>query len=133
VLKASLVRLVIPLRVLEELDEKKYTARDDKADWARRLLRMLWTALGSAKGGPVPIAEGGRVTVEVPVDGRARRRTVDADQEVIDTCETIRRVGGSVVLVTGDYGMAIRASALGITVEMMPEKYLRRKIDPAGT
>ena len=47
---------------------------------------------------PVPIAEGGRVTVEVPVDGRPRRRTVDADQEVIDTCETIRRVGGSVVL-----------------------------------
>lgn len=59
VVKASLVRLVIPLRVLEELDEKKYTARDDKADWARRLLRMLWTALGPAKGGPVPIAEGG--------------------------------------------------------------------------
>jgi hypothetical protein len=118
VLKASPVRLVIPLRVFEELDEKKYTARDDKAYWARRLLRML--GLGPAKGGPAPLAEG--VTVEVPVDRRPRRRAVDADQEVLDTCETVTRVGGLVVLVTGDCGMAIRASALGIPVELMPEK-----------
>src|SRR5579884_3520840 len=69
VVKVSPVRLVIPLRVLEELDEKKYTARDDKADRARRLLTTLWTVLGPAKGGPVPIAEG------VTVDRRPRRRT----------------------------------------------------------
>ena len=30
------VRLVLPLRVIEELDEKKYTARDNLADRARR-------------------------------------------------------------------------------------------------
>jgi hypothetical protein len=64
----------------------------------------------------------------VPVGRGPRRRTVDADQEVLDTCETIRRVGRSVVLVTGDYGMSMRASGLQIPVAMMPERYLRRKI-----
>jgi PIN domain len=122
------VRLVIPLRVLDELDEKKYTARDDRADWARRLLGRLWTALGPVGQKPVSLSDG--VTVEVPVNPRPRRRTVDADQEVIDTCEDIRRVGGSVVLVTADYGMCIRASALGIDVKRMPEKYLRRPPKP---
>ena len=132
VVNASPVRLVIPLRVLDELDEKKYTARDDKADWARRLLSRLWANLGPVGGKPVPLAEG--VTVEVPIGRGPRRRTVDADQEVIDTCETIQRVGRSVVLVTGDYGMAIRASALDVPVAMMPEKCLRRqlKAQPPG-
>lgn len=119
------VRLVIPLRVLDELDEKKYTARDDRADWARRLLSRLWTSLGPVGANPVPLAEG--VTVEVPVSQGPRRRTLDADQEVIDTCEDIRRLGRSVDLITGDYGMCIRASALGIPVARMPEKYLRRQ------
>lgn len=122
------VRLVIPLRVLDELDEKKYTARDDRADWARRLLSRLWTAIGPVGAKPVSLTEG--VTVEVPINPGPRRRTIDADQEVIDTCEDIRRVGGSVVLVTADYGMCIRASALGIDVKRMPEKYLRRHRKP---
>jgi rRNA maturation endonuclease Nob1 len=126
VVNTSPVRLVVPLRVLDELDEKKYTARDDKADWARRLLSRLWRTVGPVGGEPVRLTDG--VTVEVPIGHGRRRRTVDADQEVIDTCDTIRRAGGSVVLVTGDYGMAIRASALNIPVAMMPERYLRRQI-----
>jgi PIN domain len=131
VINATPVRLVIPLRVLDELDEKKYTARDDKADWARRLLSRQWTKLGPVGGAPVELTAG--VTVEVPLGGSPRRRTVDADQEVLDTCETIRRVGRSVVLVTGDYGMSMRATALQIPVAMMPEKYLRRKIKIPAT
>ncbi len=39
------VRLVLPLRVIEELDEKKYTARDDLADRARRLLSQLQSSV----------------------------------------------------------------------------------------
>ncbi|MGC8466555.1 MAG: PIN domain-containing protein [Acidimicrobiales bacterium] len=130
----SPVRLVIPLRVLDELDEKKYTAREDKADRARRLLGQLWTLLGSVGATPVKLTD--EATVEVPISAGPRRRTIDADQEVIDTCESIRRVGGSVVLVTADYGMCIRASALGIEVKRMPEKYLRRSrraTDDVGT
>lgn len=126
VIGSTPVRLVIPLRVLDELDEKKYTARDDRADWARRLLGRLWTALGPVGATPVPLTDG--VTVEVPVTDGPRRRTVDADQEVIDTCEAIRRLDRPVVLVTADYGMCIRASALGIAVKRMPEKYLRRQV-----
>lgn len=124
------VRLVIPLRVLDELDEKKYTARNDRADYARRLLGRLWTALGPVGSAPVELAAG--VTVEVPIADGPRRRTVDADQEVIDTCEAIRRMDRPVVLVTADYGMCIRASARGITVKRMPEKYLRHQVATAS-
>jgi PIN domain-containing protein len=130
VVGASTVRLVLPLRVVQEIDEKKYTARDDLADWARRLLSRLWTWLGPTGGEPVaPTGDDGStvpgLTVEVPVDAGPRRRSLDADQEVIDTCDDIARLGAPVVLVTGDCGMLIRASALGFTVRQMPDKFLR--------
>jgi len=119
------VRLVLPLRVVEELDEKKYTARDDIADRARRLLAQLRTQLTSTAGGPVPLRDG--VTIEVPVDDGPRRRILDADQEILYTCDQLRAVGCPVVLVTDDDGISIRAARVGIRVVPMPERYLRKK------
>lgn len=52
------VRLVLPLRVIEELDEKKYTARAKLADRARRLLSQLRTELAPNSGGPTELREG---------------------------------------------------------------------------
>ena len=50
VVKSSPLRLTIPLRVIEQLDEKKYTARDDLAgrarDYASRLVRMTLDVVG---------------------------------------------------------------------------------------
>ena len=70
------VRLVLPLRVVEELDEKKYTAaRSEIADRARRLLSQLWTLLGPSAGGPVEIRPG--VTIEVPIDEGPRQVPLD--------------------------------------------------------
>ena len=120
------VRLVLPLRVVEELDEKKYTARDDLAGRARSLLSRLRRQLAETAYGPVPLDDSGAVTIEVFVDEGPRRRTQDADEEVLETCETLQLGEQSVVLVTGDTGLTIRARARGIETVEMPEGYLRR-------
>lgn len=123
------VRLVLPLRVIEELDEKKYTGRDHMADRARRLLSQLWETLGDSAGAPVPLR--GKVTIEVPVEEGRRVRSLDADEEILDECEQLRNVGQVPILVTGDTGMSLRANARRLDVRRMPEKYLRGG-GPAG-
>lgn len=123
VVKKREVRLVLPLRVIEELDEKKYTARHDLADRARRLLSQLWERLSDSPGAPVPLRD--KVTIEVPVEDGTRIRRADADQEILEGCEQLRNVGRPPILVTGDTGMSLRAKARRLDVRRMPEKYLR--------
>lgn len=119
------VRLVLPLRVIEELDERKYMSRDaELADRARRLLSRLWRDLGGSAGGPVPLRE--NVTMEVPVEDDRRVRLFDADQEILDSCEQLRNVGRPPIVITGDTGMSLRARALQLDVVRMPDKYLRK-------
>jgi predicted ribonuclease YlaK len=97
VIATSPVRLVLPVRVIEELDEKRYIARDDLADRARRLLSQLRAQLALSAGGPTFLREA--VTIEVPVDDEPRQRTLDADQEILDLlpsaqgCGAVRRLG----------------------------------------
>jgi hypothetical protein len=131
VIDAPQVRLVLPLRVVEELDEKKYTARENLANRARRLLSNLRAQLASSAGSPVLLRE--NVTIEVPVDDGPRQRTLDADQEILDTCRELQfgaQGTTEVTLVTDDTGMTLRATAQGLSVIAMPEGYLRAKPQP---
>lgn len=125
VLDADGARLVLPLRVVEELDEKKYAGRSDLADRARRLLSELWTRLEPTKGAPARLADG--VTIELPVDDGPRRRSLDADEEVLAECETLAAARAPVTIVTGDTGMSLRAVGRGLAVTRMPDKYLRAR------
>ncbi|MHB8290018.1 MAG: PIN domain-containing protein [Acidimicrobiales bacterium] len=127
VLKLDTIRLVLPLRVVEELDMTKYRVRDDLADRARRLLSDLWKLLAPTGGAPAPVPERPGVTIEVPVDDEPRQRSLDADEEILGECMALKAVGTPVRLVTGDTGMSIRATARGIPVVQMPDKYLRRR------
>jgi hypothetical protein len=125
VVGSSPVRLVIPLRVVEELDLKKWGDNERLSARARDLLPRLLKALGP---GGAPGALRDSVTVEVPVPTRPRLRPVDADAEVLATCDELRALSGQdAVLVTGDASMTIRAEASGITVRAMPERYERKK------
>ena len=123
------VRIILPLRVIEELDMSKYRERDDIADRARRLLSQLWALLSPTAGGPVKIREG--VTIEVPVDDGPRQRTLDADQEILNQCLMLKAVGQAVRLISDDTGLSIRATAQEVTVIPMPEHYLRKKVKVA--
>ena len=127
------VRLVLPLRVIEELDMAKYRERDKIAQRARDLLSQLWKMLEASKGGPTPLEGKPGITVEVFLDDEPRRRTLDADAEILEECRTLRAVGRPGSLVTADTGLSIRASALGIPVVPMPDDYLRNKPTPTPT
>ena len=131
VVKKDAARLVLPLRVVEELDIKKYQARDDLADRSRRLLSDLWRILAPTAGAPLALPGRPGVTIEVPVEDGPRQRHLDADTEILDECSSLRAVGRPVTLVTGDTGMSIRATARQIDVVQMPEKYLRLKPKPS--
>jgi hypothetical protein len=118
------VRLIIPLRVIEEIDAKKYAKSPELAKRARNLLPAIDRLLGPA-GAPGSVTDS--VTIEVPVDSGPRNRPEDADEEILETCRELRQFGSQpVTLVTGDTGMRLRAQAHGLTTATLPEKYLRR-------
>ena len=131
-IKQPAVRLVVPLRVVEKLDEKKYTARDAIAGTARDVIIKLRTLLAPTAGGPTPLRDA--VTIEVFGDDRPRRRNQDADEEVLETRETLQLGQPDLVLITGDASMTIRAAERRIATVEMPERYLRRRLrgEPAS-
>lgn len=120
------IRLVVPLRVIEELDEKKYTSRDPKLrQRARDLLSQLWHRLADLAGAPVPL--GDKVTIEVLVEEGRRVRSLDADEEILDECEQLRNLSQLPILLTGDTAMSLRAQARQLDVRPMPERYRRQR------
>lgn len=122
------VRLILPLRVVEELDSMKYSDRARRREKVRRVIPQLKAALGPG-GEPREICAG--VTLEVAVDPGPRRRPVDADEEVLATCEELGQLSGAEVsLASADIAIQLRAAARSIDVVGIPEKY-RRNQDPS--
>lgn len=132
VVERELVRLVIPLRVIEELDAKKYSDKGKLRDRARELLPRL-EDLASAGNQPASssaaISESVSVEVPVDLDSGPRAKPTDADEEILLICCELRQLSGQaggVTLVTGDSAMRLRALALqGIKPITLPEKYRR--------
>jgi rRNA-processing protein FCF1 len=121
------VRLIVPLRVIEELDAKKYAPRRDLADRARRILPTLESAVGR-DGAPRELRAG--VTIEVPVDAVPRGRPEDADEEILSVCHELQQLTGSdLTLVTADTALRLRAQAQGLRVLTLPAKYERPRPD----
>ena len=113
------VRLVIPLRVIEELDEKKYTASDKLRSRARDRLPKLYALVGA--GGAPKALPNGHGTIEVFIEPGPRMRSVDADTEILETARDLRLLSGSkVTIVTGDTGVRLRAEVEGIGAVAMP-------------
>jgi hypothetical protein len=118
------VRLILPLRVIEELDKNKWSyQREEIRSRARGLLSSLWRVLAGSAGGPVALIDG--VTIEVPLDDGPRQRSLNADEEILETCVDLKNVRQNVLLVTADTGMSLRATAVGVSVVQMPDIYLR--------
>jgi hypothetical protein len=123
VLDAELVRLVVPLRVVEELDAEKYGSSQRLAKAARSLLPWLEDTLGQG-GRPGAVRDG--VTIEVPVEDELRPRIADADGEILAFCDDFQQLTGKLVtVVTADTSMLIRARAQVLAVCHPPECYER--------
>lgn len=120
------VRLFLPITVVDELDELKYTGKDKVRGKARAALTNLERAVGPG-GSPGRVTDG--VTIEVEVALTDDPRDPDADRSIISVCvelEQLAETPNSVSLVTGDAGMRLRAAQRDVRVLAMPEKYLRK-------
>lgn len=119
------VRLFLPITVVDELDELKYTGKDRVRGKARAALTNLERAVGPG-GSPDSVRED--VTIEVELAFSDDPRDPDSDRSIISVCVELEQLAGkpnSVSLVTGDAGMRLRAAQRNVRVVAMPEKYLR--------
>lgn len=123
VIGSQRVRLLVPIRVVEELDEKKYASNERLAKRARSLFSDLGDVLLSSGHEPTEVREG--ITLEVAQYDEPRQRPLDADWEILLCCLSLTAYSPDLVLVTGDIAMRIRAQALGIGLRTMPDQYLR--------
>lgn len=118
-LGAKSVCLAIPLRVVDELDEKKYARRGELGDRAR----VVISHIEEHEGGEVRSGVRLEIIPRTDLDPDAYRQpNLAADVEIIEICDGIGAYapGGQTVLVTGDYGMTIRARSRNLGVFELP-------------
>ena len=121
VLGQEKVRIIVPLAVLRELDDKKNMARRPTGDRAGARLKAMRQRLAGRGAGPAQIRD--NVTLEVLLDRRGHQPHLNTDEEILDRTEALTsRKGGPVRLVTGDLSMQLRAEARGLTVVELPDE-----------
>ena len=112
--------VVIPYVVLEELD--KFKSRDGEVGVnARQVARELnrVRALGAINEG-VPINEsGGSLRVELNYEAplSSQLDTSKNDDRIVNVCLGLKQEGRTVILVTKDVNLAVRADVLGVEAE----------------
>lgn len=131
-LRVALVRLVVPIVVVDELDAKKYARREEFQQRARELLTLIDRHVtASPPDGYFRVQQD--VTIEVLPDEAGHLRAISNDQEILDRCELLyQATGNKVTLITGDSGMRITAQARGIDVLKLSSEDLlpRHKQEP---
>ena len=114
-LRVAQVRLIIPMAVVTEIDNKKYARRTEFWDRARDLLALIDSYADKSADGYTAVRAG--VTVEIMADEPGHARLPDTDQEIIDRCDLLHAVTGeTVTLITGDSGARISARVAGMSV-----------------
>lgn len=120
----DLARVIVPLRVIEELEGTARSRSDPMSDAARELLAWIDKLFPEGDEGVVPISD--TATIEVLLADRPRHRPEDANEEILDAAHEVAQLsGGSVLLLTGDTGMRIRARSEGLEVLALPESWRR--------
>ncbi|MEV6349566.1 PIN domain-containing protein [Actinoplanes sp. NPDC051851] len=125
-------RLVVPLRVVDELDRQKY-GNGVLATSATKAVRFLQQTLAGRAGESVPIRPGHTATLEVWT--QTEDRGADADLAILRCAADldVLRPGGARV-VTGDLGMQLRAEHLDLKARTLPDDYRKKKdeLNPPG-
>ena len=124
-------RVMVPLRVIEEIDAKKYGDSKRLRSVARELLPWLDGLFPDGDPGPVKIRDGHGDTIELLLADRPRMRPGDADEEVLDVAHDVARFAGRVKVMTADTAMRVRARHEGLDVLHVPDEWLRIRGDAA--
>jgi hypothetical protein len=114
-------RLLVPLLVLDELDELSYKSRAT-ASRAAGVLRLFRTLLGDQTADAVPDIRAG-VTAQFVIDPPGHQRRSNNDEELLDRAEYLVGIlGDRVVVCTGDYGMQLRALSRDLRSLQPPDR-----------
>ncbi|MEU5666768.1 PIN domain-containing protein [Streptomyces longwoodensis] len=120
------IRLVIPVLILDELDEKRYTGSQEVRKRARTALAPINERLADLETQGYAALEA-ETTLEFLLAGGAKQRG-NADSDILDQAEFLKHIAGrDVTVVTGDHGMRARAVARGLTVGTMPQGLARNQ------
>lgn len=116
------VRLVVPLLVLDQLDEKSYRSipLGDRVRGVIGSLRKLRDNDPPEK--PVHVRDG--VELQVLMDPVGHKRRTNSDDEFLARAEHIASIAGAdrVLIATGDHGMQLRAASRRLRCLSMPER-----------
>jgi hypothetical protein len=118
-------RLMIPLRVIEEIDRKKYDEKTRLRKVAREVLAWLEDLFTGSNNGPVRLGGPDDTTIELLLADRPRYRPSDADEEILDKYHEVKLLTGAAKLITADKGMRMRSRAESVDVIVIPDKYHR--------
>jgi hypothetical protein len=115
----DLVRIVVPILVMEELDEHK-RGRDRVQSRARSVLHRLWELHGGKASNAAPLPGSRPVTVEVLTDDSWHVRRPVNDNEIIERSIAVSEITGrDVILAAADYSMLYQASAAGLKTSLV--------------
>ncbi|MFB9312001.1 PIN domain-containing protein [Nocardioides plantarum] len=126
------VHIVLPMLVLDELDELKEHTKEHTRYRARQTLKWVAEQIGSSQSflvGGGSVAEGpdglvvrGDIHLDVLLDAPGHVRLPIADDEIVDRAAAIATLSGrDVVLVTNDVSQAYRGRLAGLDVSTVAE------------
>jgi len=121
-------KVIIPMTVVEELDGFK-KSNDSRGRNARTVSRYLdeLRVHGKLSDG-VPLEHGGHLKVEILTRAELPRqfRSNSKDNEILEVALGLAQAGDSVIFITKDINLRIKAEALGLTAE----DYEKEKVPP---
>ena len=125
--------VVIPYAVLEELD--RFKNRDDvvgsNARQVARELNELRKISPLNKG--VVLPSGGELRVELGLSDNLGLEIKENDDKILNVCLSLQKQNCSVVLITRDINLAVRADALGLSSETFDANKQLSSIDELYT
>jgi hypothetical protein len=117
-------RLIIPLRVIDELDRQKY-GKGDLARKAATAIRFLERVLKDTQPGePVRLRDGATLEIWVDTDDRSGDADLSILRSAMDLANLHRTTG--VLVLTDDIGMRLRATQMGLKTFRLPEDHRKR-------
>jgi len=120
-LAAKPVRLVVPILVVEELDDLLHDRQAERRQKARAATRTLLQLHQTRPTEPAVLPSQPDVTIEVMLDGDWHERRPNNDAEIIDQALALHELTGKrVLLATCDLRMMYRAGAASLAAVQVP-------------
>lgn len=120
----DVVRIVLQVAVIRELDKIKYFERGNRQDRARMVVKVLDQFLPALEADGIATLRT-KTTLEILVDESGHQRLADVDNEIIERGVLLKQATGRPVpMVSDDRGMRVQAHARGLSVWPVPEHLL---------